>query len=899
LKTGWDVEELLDQLESLYLKRNHPEQWAAELPEVRIRLKAIGDEVGYRYGDAAAKGVGGSGIVLRVSDHQLDDSQCALKFPRPVPGKAELVKAMLAKEITYLIRLRHPSIVRIHSSIEAKMNDVGAVPAYVMDYLDGDDSAKYFATREVDETSFLQLLERLVQAIAYMHQFDLAHMDLKAENVLVTGDGLPVLSDLGTTKHVTVDSANTIVAVTYDHADPDLLRLLPKDPSDSDRAKGTLKRSQLKLEYDLHPLGLTILEWVNSLTAREPVPGAHLSPYVRKYLLLMVARLASKRLPEGLLHRIGLEQKTVDSLRYTDISSVLEDVGKLTGAYSITHLVPELDAFRPERIQILSGETTPFTRRVQGIVDHKLVRRLGSVRQLGLVNQVFPTAVHSRLEHCLGTFHNACRAFLSLFNDPLSPLFRQMMDASDAKALLLAALLHDAGQFPLAHDLEELVPAMFDHEALTLAILRGRRETKKRGARRIQLASMTDVLEPWDTSAERVVAILEAKHRSGSTLKDRILHSIFEGPLDADKLDYLLRDSERCGVPYGRGIDFERVVRSLTVVLDTRTSVDVAAVGVHEKAKAAAEFVAVVRATMFSQVYWHHSVRAAKAMLGRAVVALADQLGTDSAKGRAFQSRFERFVLELPGSLYPTAESDDAKQPGLIALGESREGEDEARPSMGSLDWRILAEGQTSLGETDAAVLLFLRAELLSEGVPGADLLDDLLLRRLYSRLFVLAHERDRDREDWDVIAEAWPVVSGTRRIRVLEHVEKWILTRLEERLSAGPPTAFLGNDALSLLRGRVNGRAPVMLIDIPGARPGGAVGLYYVLEEQRRMLRKDDRIVGDIQKSGLWNDFTTKMHQRTGKIRIYCYPRLSDAIAAGIDRAEFVGAFRDALAQV
>ena len=54
----------------------------------------------------------------------------------------------------------------------------------------------------------------------------------------------------------------------------------------------------------------------------------------------------------------------------------------------------------------------------------------------------------------------------ALWHDPINPIFRQIMNERDLITCLLAALLHDLGQYPLAHDLEDADHDFFDHEPI-------------------------------------------------------------------------------------------------------------------------------------------------------------------------------------------------------------------------------------------------------------------------------------------------------------------------------------------------------------------------------------------------------------------------------------------------
>src|SRR5262249_35369167 len=104
----------------------------------------------------------------------------------------------------------------------------------------------------------------------------------------------------------------------------------------------------------------------------------------------------------------------------------------------------------------------------------------------------------------------------------------------------------------------------------------------------------------------------------------RILSSLLSSPIDIDKVDYLFRDSLHAGVPYGRNFDHNRLIAGLCL----NEAGD--GLAITEKAKTAAEMMVFARYVMFSEVYWHHTVRSATAMLQRAFFLLQPQLDLDA-----------------------------------------------------------------------------------------------------------------------------------------------------------------------------------------------------------------------------------------------------------------------------
>ena len=143
------------------------------------------------------------------------------------------------------------------------------------------------------------------------------------------------------------------------------------------------------------------------------------------------------------------------------------------------------------------------------LVHLPVVRRLASISQLGLVNQVYPTAMHSRLEHSLGTYHNSCQFVLSLYYDPLSPLFRQIVTPRDVRLLLVSAVLHDVGQYPLAHDLEEIGDDQFDHQKIGFDLLRAETADGRDGT------DLDAVLRDWAVNKNDVIDLLSANLERG------------------------------------------------------------------------------------------------------------------------------------------------------------------------------------------------------------------------------------------------------------------------------------------------------------------------------------------------------------------------------------------------
>ena len=271
-------------------------------------------------------------------------------------------------------------------------------------------------------------------------------------------------------------------------------------------------------------------------------------------------------------------------------------------------MLPEIAALRSSRglVRIPPELDVPITPRVRRLIDTPQFRRLAGISQLGLVSLVYPAANHTRFEHSLGVYRLALQFLDRLADDSR---FAAAVSPHDAERFLVAALLHDVGHWPFCHPIEDVsLPEVPKHEQFARRFL--------------SQPEIADALqEDWGIASDEIVELLNGKPSSPT---DKILQSLLSGPIDVDKMDYLMRDSLHAGVPYGRNFDQARLIQSLCL----NAAGD--GLGITDKGKTAAEMMVFARYVMFSEVYWHHTVRSATAMLQRAFVLLSDSLDHQS-----------------------------------------------------------------------------------------------------------------------------------------------------------------------------------------------------------------------------------------------------------------------------
>ncbi|MCB9730483.1 MAG: HD domain-containing protein [Deltaproteobacteria bacterium] len=265
-------------------------------------------------------------------------------------------------------------------------------------------------------------------------------------------------------------------------------------------------------------------------------------------------------------------------------------------------------------------DNVPLTPAVVELIDHPHFQRLRRVRQLGPTLLVYPGATHTRFEHSVGAYGVAVRYMRSLLQHAH---VRAALDAVDVRTVLAAALLHDVGHYPFAHTLEALHHQGMDaprHELLARDIVFG--TAPGLPALRTSLAHVLE--RSLRVDPERVLGLITRPRDALGSPVDRLLQSVISSALDADKMDYLWRDSVHLGVPYGRNYDRERLLNALT------TTADGDAIAVTGKGVISAEIFLFCRYTMYSEVYWHHTVRSLSAMLERAWADLAAREALDA-----------------------------------------------------------------------------------------------------------------------------------------------------------------------------------------------------------------------------------------------------------------------------
>ncbi len=262
------------------------------------------------------------------------------------------------------------------------------------------------------------------------------------------------------------------------------------------------------------------------------------------------------------------------------------------------------------------------------IVESRYFQRLRQIKQLGFAENSFPGALHNRFTHSLGAMHTATQVFDRIFR-PSSRTQIPLIPSSTLErwrsVLRLAALLHDVGHGPLSHTTEFAMPEVrllnlppsvpilnptrkATHEDYTLKMILDSTLSpimEKSGlARDFKPLHVAALIEPAIPVQDDffIESIWNPEHNRPETVDFRpILRQIISSELDADRMDYLRRDSLYAGVSYGQ-FDFNWLLAHLTFHVNQGKSY----LCLEHRALYAFEDFLLSRFNMFLMVYFHH-----------------------------------------------------------------------------------------------------------------------------------------------------------------------------------------------------------------------------------------------------------------------------------------------------
>lgn len=235
------------------------------------------------------------------------------------------------------------------------------------------------------------------------------------------------------------------------------------------------------------------------------------------------------------------------------------------------------------------------------VISHPIFQRLRRVKALGFLDRVFTSARHSRFEHSIGACHITGKMMDNLIknHDSISDL-RKWRQASELKPwtnlknfltddriqqVRLAALLHDIGHGPFSHASERIMPtkdSLLKNTTLPDFITSLLNSSDQADHEDFSIILAWEILHDVkckhgqinDDYIQDVLAFKFSKIPPTNVInKDAfsLFSSFVSGDFDSDRMDYLIRDSYFCGVPYGK-FDLERLLEGIFILQDSNNN---------------------------------------------------------------------------------------------------------------------------------------------------------------------------------------------------------------------------------------------------------------------------------------------------------------------------------------
>ncbi len=549
--------------------------------------------------------IGSTGWVFEVTKKINDKAKFAMKVLRPDLHDSIGFKEFIDKfkiEARRMSQNKCDNIVNVFNTGQALYNVDQKiqieVPYIIMEWVEGDEFLPWFKSLNIpSKDKFWMLFKvtmQLLEALAYLHSRPdepLLHLDIKSANVKIktNDDNEPVakLMDFGVAQiigreNVTASGKHSVLVSTYE-INPKIIKDQISELHDQGATVFLPDRGKIKPSLDLHQLQAMLKQAYDKITITE------LDKSLRDLVLYY----------EYWLSRLDYDF-TEEKHRFDSAKDALQNLKRCIDWPNSPSL-----KFGIGKNRLPLGTMKYFGSPIKNIVDTDEFQKLRNIKQLGLVHYVYPGAVHTRFEHSLGVYESAIK-YMNSITRKGSPSFRSFISEEEITMTTVLALVHDIGHYPFAHCINEgEIPGFPAHEQATADILNNgfaefiAKEFKLDVNKFLSFAQFC-----FDSEGAKSKSIPPTWYA---------LRDVLNGPIDADKFDYLRRDAYHSGVKYSSSLDPDRFLDSLIVVADKKMGIYKLAV--REKSISSAEMFAVGRYFMYKAIYYNHTARAFDRML--------------------------------------------------------------------------------------------------------------------------------------------------------------------------------------------------------------------------------------------------------------------------------------------
>ncbi|MDD1776841.1 MAG: HD domain-containing protein [Candidatus Helarchaeota archaeon] len=255
------------------------------------------------------------------------------------------------------------------------------------------------------------------------------------------------------------------------------------------------------------------------------------------------------------------------------------------------------------------------------LINSREVQRLRRIHQLGISYLTYPGAEHSRFSHALGTYHLIKLALEYIRNNDSIRITEK-----DRIACLAAGILHDVGHSPFSHVLEKELEK--SHENWTEELITSND------------SEINFILKRHDREFPNLINQILFY----PTKKLSWLHALISSQIDADRMDYLLRDGYFCGISYGL-FDYRWIFHTMRIREIKLGSSMIRQPVWIEKATRAIEDYIFARYSMYWAVYYHAVTRGYEEFI-KAILRRVKYLVEKERPITFASNRLEKFIMK-------------------------------------------------------------------------------------------------------------------------------------------------------------------------------------------------------------------------------------------------------------
>lgn len=266
-----------------------------------------------------------------------------------------------------------------------------------------------------------------------------------------------------------------------------------------------------------------------------------------------------------------------------------------------------------------------FSEKESAVIDSPLFQRLRRITQLSMADEVFPGGVHTRFLHSLGVMKISGKYIKQLFRSITHNISNEDIEYA-TKLARMGGLLHDIGHGGWSHAWDRSVYSEIYGAEVNSHFPDGGHDIHR--LMMVEHKWLSDPLKECGVDPNDIIKVWEAEESDGLYF---IIKTIIGGPLGADRMDFIMRDSYFTGTQHLGTIAMDRIISNSSLYVQDSQESNIwknSSVYLCYKDKCINDIIQALdgRRFMYQDVYFHKTVMAStlliESMLANAITDL-------------------------------------------------------------------------------------------------------------------------------------------------------------------------------------------------------------------------------------------------------------------------------------